>query len=159
MSLTRQPSQIFFPAGAIIQGRLALLLTSESGTTASEYRGTQHRRHRSVEFKKFLGIIDKAVPPELDLHLVLDNYGTHKTAMIHNWLIRRPRFHLHFTPTSASWLNQVERWFAEITEKQLRHGTYRSTLALEKAIREYLEVYNEDPKPFIWTKPAKNWNH
>ena len=123
-------------------------------TATGEVIGKCCRRHRSVEFRKFLAIIDKAVPKELDIHLVLDNYGTHKTAMIHNWLLRRPRFHLHFTPTSASWLNQVERWFAEITRKQLRHGTFRSTLALEKAIKEYLEIYNENPKPFIWTKPA-----
>lgn len=123
-------------------------------TATGEVIGKCYRRHRSVEFKKFLVVIDKAVPPELEIHLVLDNYGTHKTAMIHNWLARRPRYHLHFTPTSSSWINQVERWFAEITRKQLRHGTYRSTQALEQAIREYLEVYNEDPKPFIWTKTA-----
>ena len=108
--------------------------------------GKCYRRHRAVEFKKFLAIIDKAVPPELEVHLVLDNYGTHKTAMIHNWLARRPRFHLHFTPTSASWLNQVERWFAEITRRQIRRGSYRSTLALENAIKEYLAVYNERPR-------------
>ena len=108
-----------------------------------------------MEFKKFLAIFDKAVPPELEVHLVLDNHSTHKTAMIHNSLLRRPRFHLDFTPTSASWLNQVERWFAEITRQQLRHGTYRSTQALEKAIKEYLEVYNENQNPFIWTKPAE----
>ncbi len=124
-------------------------------TATGEVIGKCYRKHRSVEFKKFLAIIDKAVPPELEVHLVLDNYSTHKTAMIHNWLLRRPRFHLHFTPTSASWLNQVERWFAEITRQQLQHGSYRSTLALEKAIKEYLEVYNESPKPFIWTKPAE----
>ncbi len=123
-------------------------------TATGEVIGKCYRRHRSVEFKKFLAVIDKAVPPELEIHLVLDNYGTHKTAMIHNWLARRPRYHLHFTPTSSSWINQVERWFAEITRKQLRRGTYRSTQALEQAIREYLEVYNEDPKPFIWTKTA-----
>ncbi len=107
------------------------------------------------EFKRFLAVIDKAVPPDLDIHLVLDNYGTHKTAMIHDWLARRPRYHLHFTPTSASWLNQVERWFAEITRQQIRRGTHRSTQALEAAIKEYLAVYNEDPKPFVWTKTAE----
>ena len=112
------------------------------------------RKHRSIEFKKFLAIIDKAVSEELAVHLVLDNYGTHKTAMIHNGRARRPRFHLHFTPTSASWIHQVERWFAEITRQRIRRGTFRSTLALEKAIKEYLAVYNEDPKPFIWTKSA-----
>ena len=86
------------------------------------------------------------------MHLVLDNYGTHKTAMIHDWLARRPLFQLHFTPTSASWLNQVERWFAALTEQQIRRGSHRSTSQLEQAIKQYLAVYNEDPKPFIWTK-------
>ena len=123
-------------------------------TATGEVIGKCCRRHRSVEFKRFLALIAKAVPPELDIHLVLDNYGTHKTAMIHKWLARHPRYHLHFTPTSASWINQVERWFAEITRKQIRRGTFRSTQALEKAIREYLAVYNEDPKPFVWTKTA-----
>ena len=123
-------------------------------TATGEVIGKCFRKHRSVEFKKFLAIIDKRVPAELDIHLVLDNYGTHKTAMIHNWLARRSRYHLHFTPTSASWLNQVERWFAEITRQQIRRGTHRSTQALEKAIREYLDVYNEDPQPFVWTKTA-----
>ena len=116
--------------------------------------GKCYRRHRAVEVRKFLTIIDKAVPDELDIHLVLDNYGTHKTVMIHDWLARRPRFHLHFTPTSASWVNQVERWFAALTEQQIRRGTHRSTKQLEEAIEEYLTVYNEDPKPFIWTKSA-----
>ena len=116
--------------------------------------GKCYRKHRSVEFKKFLARIEKAVPADRDVHLVLDNYGTHKTAMIHNWLLRRPRFQVHFTPTSASWINQVERWFAELTRQQIRRGAHRSTLALEKAIKEYLEVYNEDPKPFVWTKSA-----
>ncbi len=119
-----------------------------------EVIGKCYRRHRSAEFRKFLAIIDKAVPKDFDVHLVLDNYGTHKTAMIHNWLARRPRFHLHFTPTSASWLNQVERWFAEITRRMIRRGSCQNTLALETAIKEYLEVYNEEPKPFIWTKSA-----
>ena len=119
-----------------------------------EVIGKCYRRHRSVEFKRFLGVIDKAVPAELEVHLVLDNYGTHKTAMIHNWLMRRPRYHLHFTPTSSSWINQVERWFAEITQRRIRRGSFRSTQALEQAIKEYLAVYNEDPKPFVWTKSA-----
>ena len=123
-------------------------------TATGEVIGKCYRKHRSVEFKKFLARIEKAVPADRDVHLVLDNYGTHKTAMIHNWLLRRPRFQVHFTPTSASWINQVERWFAELTRQQIRRGAHRSTLALEKAIKEYLEVYNEDPKPFVWTKSA-----
>ena len=129
-------------------------LFSALNMATGEVLGKCYRRHRSVEFKKFLAIIDKEVPPELDIHLVLDNYGTHRTAMIYNWLAPRPRYHLHFTPTSASWINLVERWFAEITRQQLRCGTYRSSQALEKAIKEYLKVYNEDPKPFVWTTTA-----
>ena len=116
--------------------------------------GSCQRRHRSVEFRKFLDQIDHAVPPDLDVHLILDNYGTHKTRLIQNWLVKRPRFHLHFTPTSASWLNLVERYFAALTEKQLRRGVFRSTRDLEDSIMRYLEMTNQDPKPFIWTKTA-----
>jgi len=116
--------------------------------------GSCHLRHRSVEFRKFLDRIDAAVPPDLDVHIVLDNYGTHKTATIQRWLAKRPRYHLHFTPTSASWLNLVERWFAALTEKQLRRGVHRSTRELETAIEHYLSVTNAAPKPFIWTKTA-----
>ncbi len=119
-----------------------------------EVIGQCYRRHRSAEFLKFLRVIDQSVPKDQEIHLVLDNYSTHKTALIHNWLLRRPRFHLHFTPTSSSWMNLVERWFAAITNDQIRCGTYRSTKELETAIKEYLEVYNEDPKPFVWTKSA-----
>jgi len=111
-------------------------------------------RHRSIEFKKFLEEIERNVPPDLAIHLVLDNYGTHKTALIHNWLVKRPRIQLHFTPTSASWLNLVERWFGLITQKQIRRGSFRSTRELEGAIRRYLETYNQDPRPFVWTKSA-----
>lgn len=119
-----------------------------------ELIGTCYRRHRSVEFRKFLDVIDSRVPDDFDIHLILDNYGTHKTALIHQWLVKRPRFHLHFTPTSASWLNLVERWFAELTNKQIRRGSHRSTRELEAAIMRYLETCNQDPKPFIWTKTA-----
>jgi transposase len=116
--------------------------------------GQCHRRHRSVEFRKFLDTIDAHVPRDLDVHLILDNYGTHKTALIRTWLAKRPRFHVHFTPTSASWTNLVERWFATLTEKQIRRGVHRSTRALEAAIKNYLALRNADPKPFIWTKTA-----
>ncbi len=116
--------------------------------------GECHQRHRAIEFRRFLGTIDAAVPAELDVHLILDNYGTHKTAAIRRWLARRPRFHVHFTPTSASWLSLVERWFAGLTEKQLRRGSHRSTRELERAIRGYLALSNEQPKPFVWTKSA-----
>jgi transposase len=94
------------------------------------------------------------VPADLAIHLVLDNYGTHKTALIRRWLAKRPRFHLHFTPTGASWINLVERWFAVLTEKQIRRGVHRSIRELETAIRDYLAVHNEGPKPFVWTKTA-----
>jgi len=119
-----------------------------------EVIGRCYRRHRGVEFRRFLDEIDRRVPQELEVHLILDNYGTHKTALIHRWLVKRPRFHLHFTPTSASWLNLVERWFGVLTEKQLRRAAHRSTRELEQAIYRYLEVYNEDPKPFVWAKTA-----
>lgn len=116
--------------------------------------GQLHRRHRSIEFAKFLDTIDANVPRHLDVHLILDNYGTHKTPRIQRWLVRHPRFHLHFTPTGASWLNLVERWFALLTQKQIKRGAHRSTRELEAAIRDYLKVHNEEPKPFVWTKTA-----
>ena len=108
--------------------------------------GELHRRHRSSEFLKFLRTIDASVPPELDIHLVMDNYGTHKTPTIKAWFARHPRYHLHFTPTSASWLNQVERWFAILSQRQIKRGSHRSTLELEKAIRSFLEVHNARPQ-------------
>jgi transposase len=116
--------------------------------------GQLHRRHRAVEFRKFLDALDAAVPEELDVHMVMDNYGTHKTPLIKSWLAKRPRFHVHFTPTYGSWLNLVERWFAEITQKSIRRGAFRSVPALEKTIREYIEAHNEAPKPFTWVKSA-----
>jgi transposase len=112
------------------------------------------RRHRSVEFRRFLDVIESQVPADLDVHLILDNYGTHKTALIRKWLAKRPRFHVHFTPTYGSWLNLVERWFAELTNKRIRRGVFRSVTELESAIREYIEVHNEAPKPFVWTRTA-----
>jgi len=125
-------------------------LDAKSGTIMSQL----HRRHRSVEFRSFLDAIDTQVPAHLQVHLILDNYGTHKTALIHRWLAKRPRFHLHFTPTSGSWLNLVERWFAMLTEQQIKRGVHRSTSALEKAIKQYILLTNEKPKPFVWTKTA-----
>ena len=116
--------------------------------------GQCHRRHRAVEFRKFLDAIESEVPAGLDLHLIADNYATHKTALIRNWFAKRPRFQIHFTPTSASWLNLVERWFGLLTEKQLRRGVHQSSGELEAAIYRYLDVTNEDPKPFVWTKTA-----
>ena len=114
-----------------------------------------HRRHRTIEFKKFLTKIDAEVPAELDVHLVCDNYGTHKSPAIKKWLTAHPRFHLHHTPTYSSWLNQVERWFAYLTEDLLRRGDHRSVQALEKDIRAWVKAWNDNPKPFIWTKTAE----
>src|SRR5437764_1400202 len=116
--------------------------------------GQLHRRHRSVEFRKFLDAIEAQVPATVDVHLILDNYGTHKTPMIRKWFAKRPRFHVHFTPTYGSWINLVERWFAELTNKRIRRGVFRSVKDLESAIREYIDVHNEHPKPFVWTKTA-----
>jgi transposase len=116
--------------------------------------GELHRRHRAKEFLQFLRTLDANVPSELAVHLVMDNYGTHKTPTIKAWFARHPRFQPHFTPTSASWLNQVERWFALLSQRQIKRGSHRSTLALEQAIRAYLDDHNEHPKPFVWTKNA-----
>jgi transposase len=116
--------------------------------------GELHRRHRGKEFLQFLRTIEANVPTTLDVHLIMDNYGTHKTPKVKAWLARHPRLHVHFTPTSASWLNQVERWFALLSEKQIKRGTHRSTVALEQAIRTYLTHYNARPTPFMWTKSA-----
>ncbi|HWE49316.1 MAG TPA: IS630 family transposase [Bryobacteraceae bacterium] len=120
----------------------------------SQVIGQFHHRHRSVEFRRFLDTIEANVPADLDVHLILDNYGTHKTALIRKWLLKRPRFHVHFTPTYGSWLNLVERWFAELTNKRIRRGAFRSVRQLESAIREYIQIHNEDPKPFVWTRTA-----
>jgi transposase len=116
--------------------------------------GDCRQRHRASEFVDFLRCIDDAVPPDLDLHVILDNVSTHKTQSVRRWLARHPRFHLHFTPTYASWINLVERWFAEITEKQIRRGTHKSTKSLVNAIRSYVDGWNDDPRAFVWTKTA-----
>jgi transposase len=113
-----------------------------------------HTRHRAIEFKKFLVKIDKEVPAELDIHMILDNYSTHKTPAIKRWLQRHPRFHLHFTPTGSSWMNLVERWFAELTARKLRRGVHRSVAELNADINDWVERWNENPKPYVWTKTA-----
>ena len=117
--------------------------------------GKTYRRHRSVEFRRFLDEIDSSVPKDMDVHLVMDNYATHKTDEIKRWLLRRPRYHVHFTPTSSSWLNMVESFFSIVTRRVTSRGVHRSTRALEKAVREFLDDHNEDPKPFVWTKSAE----
>ena len=111
-------------------------------------------RHRAKEFIRFLKRIDRCVQRHLNVHLVLDNYATHKTPAVTAWLAKHPRFKLHFTPTSASWLNLVERFFAEITTKRIRRGAFRSVAELEQAIHDYLDCHNAAPKPFVWTKTA-----
>jgi transposase len=122
--------------------------------TTGKVIGKLHSRHRAIEFKKFLQTIDHEVPDDLEVHLVLDNSSTHKTPAIKKWLLAHPRFVLHFTPTSSSWLNLVERWFGELTTKKLRRGTHRSTRALNTDIRAWIATWNEDPKPYVWTKTA-----
>jgi transposase len=116
--------------------------------------GKCYKRHRAAEFLDFLKQIDAQVPPDLDVHIIMDNYATHKTALVRSWLARRPHYHVHFTPTSASWINQVERWFAELTRKQLRRGVHTSTSQLEADIRTFIARHNEDPKPYRWIKSA-----
>ena len=126
-------------------------LDTRTGVMIGECR----QRHRSTEFRDFLNTIEASAPADLDVHLILDNYATHKTALIQEWLAERPRFHVHFTPTSASWLNMVERWFALLTERQLRRGVHVSVEQLEAAIHDYIDVTNENPRPFVWTKTAE----
>jgi transposase len=120
------------------------------GTIISEL----HRRHRAIEFRKFLTAIDKAVPAGLDVHLVCDNYATHSTAEIKTWLARHPRFYVHFTPTGSSWMNQVERWFGLLTDKLIRRGVHTSVPALENDIKDWIATWNDNPRPFTWTKTA-----
>ena len=116
--------------------------------------GKCHRQHRHQEFLRFLAQIDREVPAHLDIHLVLDNYGTHKAPKVHQWFARRPRYHLHFTPTSASWLNQVERWFAKITQQRIRRESFTAVKHLETAILDYIQTNNRNPRPFVWTASA-----
>jgi transposase len=113
-----------------------------------------HRRHRHQEFLKFLRTIDGTVPAELDVHLICDNYATHNTEAIKTWFLRHPRFHLHFTPTYSSWLNLVERWFAELTNRKLRRSAHRTVAELEADLTAWVDAWNDDPKPFVWTKTA-----
>ena len=116
--------------------------------------GSLHARHRAIEFKRFLQTIDREVPADLEVHLILDNYATHKTPAIKRWLAAHPRFHLHFTPTGASWLNLVERWFGELTARKIKRGSHRSVRELNADIRDWLQHWNENPRPYVWTKSA-----
>ena len=117
--------------------------------------GEIHRQHRATEFRKFLATIDKTVPGELDVHLICDNYSTRKTPAIRAWLAKHPRFHMHFTPTGSSWINQVERWFGFLTDQMIRRGVHKSVQALEADIRAWIDAWNQDPKPFVWKKTAE----
>ncbi len=121
------------------------------GTVISEL----HRRHRAAEYLKFLRAIDKTVPPELDVHIVCDNLATHKTPAVNEWIARHPRFHIHFTPTGSSWINQVERWFAYLTTQMLQRSAHKSVQALEADVRDWIEQWNSDPRPFVWKKTAE----
>ena len=138
-------------------------MTKRHGTTTrfaalnaktSEVITQFHQPHRSTQFREFLDLIDARVPKRLDVHIIMDNYSTHKTALIRNWFAKRPRFHQHFTPTHGSWLSLVERWFAELTMKQIRRGTFRSVPQLTPAIQEFIDARQADPRPFVWTKSA-----
>ena len=122
--------------------------------TTGKVIGSLHARHRAIEFKKFLTTIDKEVPDHLDVHLVLDNASTHKTPAIQRWLVAHPRFVVHFTPTSSSWLNLVERWFSELTTKKLQRGAHTSVRALNADIRAWIKTWNDNPRPYVWTKTA-----
>jgi transposase len=122
--------------------------------TTGKVIGSLHARHRAIEFKRFLATLEREVPVELDVHVILDNSSTHKTPAIQKWLLAHPRFVLHFTPTSSSWLNLVERWFAELTNKKLRRGTHRSVAELNRDIRAWIDTWNENPRAFVWTKTA-----
>jgi transposase len=123
--------------------------------TSGKVISALHQRHRAIEFKQFLATIDREVPHHLDVHVVLDNSSTHKTPAIKKWLTAHPRFVLHFTPTSSSWLNLVERWFSELTTKLLQRGAHRSVPALNSDIRAWIATWNNDPRPYVWTKPAE----
>ena len=125
-------------------------LDVKAGTVIGACKG----RHRAIEFRAFLDQVETAVPADLDVHLVLDNAATHKTRIVHDWLVKRPRWHLHFTPTSASWLNLVECWFSLLTRRCLRRGAFASTDGLKAAIQAFIDQTNAEPRPFVWTKTA-----
>jgi transposase len=139
-------------ADYVRHGTTTLFAALEAAT--GKVTGSPHRRHRAEEFKAFLTKLDEQVPDGLDMHLVLDNYATHKTPAIKTWLLTHLRFHLHFTPTGSSWLNLVERWFAELTNKQIRRGVHKPVQALEADIRAWIATWNTDPRPYVWTRTA-----
>lgn len=133
-------------------GTLSLFAALETAT--GKVVGRCFARHRAREFRTFLNTVEASVPADHDVHIVIDNVSSHKTEAIRNWFARQPRWHVHYTPTSASWINQVERFFADLTEKQIRRGVHRSTAELEAAITAYIATVNANPRPFVWTKSA-----
>jgi transposase len=141
--------------GQTLAASLFAAFNIADGTVIGELR----RRHRHQEYLKFLKKIDKSVPSGLDVHTVCDNYATHKTPEVQEWLARRPRFHVHFTPTGSSWVNQVERWFGLLTDQMIRRGVHKSVQALEADIRKWVDTWNENPRPFTWTKTADEILH
>ena len=155
---TRSPSEARFCVARARTPRSspngASSVTAALNMGSGKVIGSLKQRHRAQEFKSFLVQIDTEVPDELDVHLILDNYATHKTPDIQRWLLRHPRFHLHFTPTSGSWLDMVERWFGELTTKKIKRGAHMSVRALENDIREWIATWNEDPRPHVWVKTA-----
>jgi transposase len=122
--------------------------------TTGKVIGSLHRSHRAIEFKRFLVRIDQEVPDNLEVHLILDNYATHKTPEIQWWLLRHRRFHLHFTPTSGSWLNMVEHWFDELTTEKIKRGAHTNVQNLERDIRDWIVLWNHKPRPYVWVKTA-----
>jgi transposase len=153
-SLTSPPDRARDSCGTQKNAHYPSSLYAALDLTSGQVITALHARHRAVEFKKFLQRIDREVPAELAVHLVLDNSSTHKTPQIKRWLAAHPRFVLHFTPTSSSWLNLVERWFSELTTKKLRRGTHRSVPDLNADIRAWITTWNEHPRPYVWTKTA-----
>src|SRR3970040_216528 len=142
-----------FPAsnpGSILASAEVAALNAKTSEVITQF----HPRHRSVQVREFLDLSETQVPRDLDVHIIMDNYGPHKTPLIRHWFAKRPRFHVHFTPTYGSWLSLVERWFAELTMKRIRRGAFRSVPQLKAAIQEFIEARQADPQPFVWTKSA-----
>jgi len=151
--LPMQPGQVERRTHDYIRHGTTTLFAALNAKT-SEVITQFHQRHRSAQFRQFLDLIEAQVPRPLEVHIIMDNYSTHKTALIRNWFAKRPRFHVHYTPTYGSWLSLVERWFAELTMKQIRRGAYRSVAQLKAGIQAFIDAFQENPTPFVWTKSA-----
>jgi len=151
--LPMQPGQVERPTHDYKRHGTTTLFAALNAKT-SEVITQFHQRHRSAQFREFLDLIDAQVPRSLDVHIIMDNYSTHKTPLIRNWFAKRPRFHIHFTPTYGSWLSLVERWFSALTTKQIRRGAFRSVPQVKAAIQEFIDAHQVNPTPFVWTKSA-----